>query len=84
MSQICMNYQRGTSMFYSNNITQPRFEKNNQITRFSSSKEGQKITIQKGTKTIWISKKINPAIPNFHKILVVNRGTRRLDVESIT
>lgn len=84
MSQICMNYQRGTSSFFSENTTQPRFEKNYQITRFSSSKKGQKITIQKGTKTMWISKKVNLAIPHCHKILIVNRGTRRLDVESIS
>ena len=80
MSQICMNYQRGTSRFYSENTTQPRFEKNNQITRFSSKKEGQKISVQRGTKSLWVSKKDNLAIPNCHKILVVNRGTKRLYV----
>ena len=80
MSKICMNNQRGTSRFYSDNMTQPRFEKNNQITRFSSKKEGQKISTQRGTKSLWISKKENLAIPNHYTMLVVNRGTRRLDV----
>jgi len=83
MSSISMNYQRGTSRFYSNNISQSRFEKNNQITRFSSSNEGKKISIQKGTKFLWVSKKENPAIHTVIKTLIVNRGTRRLDVEVI-
>lgn len=77
-----MNYQRGTSRVNSDNLSEPRFENNNQITRFSFEKKGQKISIQKGTKSLWVFKKENPAIPNTIKILVVDKGTRRLDVES--
>ncbi len=77
-----MNNQRGTSSFSSDNSVKWWFRKKNQVTRFSSLDEGQKITINKGTKTIQIIKNPIVGIPIYHKILVVNRGTQRLDLGS--
>jgi hypothetical protein len=54
--------------------------KKNQVTRFSDLKEGMKISINKGTKSMWISKKPFMGIPYEHNMIVVNRGTRRLKI----
>jgi hypothetical protein len=39
-----------------------------------------KISINKGTKSIWISKKPFMGISYEHNMIVVNRGTRRLKI----
>ena len=75
-----MNSQRGTSSFHSENVSHRRFEKKNQVTRFSDLKEGMKISINKGTKSMWISKKPYMGIPYEHNMIVVTRGTRRLKI----
>ena len=75
-----MNNSRGTSSFHSNGTSHRRFENENQVTRFSNLKDGMKISINKGTKSIWISKKPFTGIPYEHNIIVVNRGTRRLKI----
>jgi len=75
-----MNNQRGTSSFHSKDVSHRRFEKKNQVTRFSKSSEGMKISINKGTKSMWISKKPFMGIPYEHNMIVVNRGIRRLKI----
>ena len=72
------NHQRGTSSFYSDSISHRRFEKKNEVTRFSNSRDGVKILTNKGTRSMWISKKSFTGIPYENHILVVNRGTQRL------
>ena len=73
-----MNNQRGTSSYCSNNLLQKRFEKTNQITRFSYMPKGTKITTNRGTKSMWIIKKPLIGIPSQNKIIIINRGTQRL------
>ncbi len=78
MSLVLMNYCRGTKSFSSDKSHSNRFAKNNHMTRFS--KEGLKLTIQKGTKSHRITKKPKVGIPVSHKIIIVNKGTLRLNV----
>jgi len=52
-----MNNQRGTFSFPFDGISHRRFEKKNQVSRFSNLKEDMKISINKGTKSMWITKK---------------------------
>jgi hypothetical protein len=78
MSSIIMNCQRGTSSFYSNKKSHNRFKKKNQVTWFSKIREGMKISINRGTKSIHITKKPFLGIPHQQKIIVVNRGTKCL------
>ena len=78
MSLFFINSQRGTSSFYSENFENRRFQKDDLITRISRDMIGQKISIQKGTKTVRILKKPNPAIPHHQKIKIVNKGTKKL------
>ncbi|MCE2505326.1 MAG: hypothetical protein J4F36_02375 [Nitrosopumilaceae archaeon] len=78
MSLILMNNQRGTSSFSSNKFHNNRFAKNDHNTRFS--KEGLKLTIQKGTKSRRITKKPKVGIPISHRVIIVNRGTLRLNL----
>lgn len=73
-----MNYHRGTSSFSSEKTNDTRFEKNDHVTRFS--KEGLKLTIQKGTKSHRIIKKPKVGIPTFHRVIIVNKGTLRLNL----
>ena len=73
-----MNSCRGTSSFSSDKSHHNRFAKNDHVTRFS--KEGIKLTIQKGTKSHRITKKPKVGIPIFHKVIVVNKGTLRLNL----
>ena len=80
MSQVLMSNQRGTSSFHSDGISHRRFEKKNQVTRFSNLREGVKISINKGTKSMWISKKPLIGIPSETKVIIVNRGTQRLKI----
>lgn len=75
-----MNNQKGTTSFYSEGMAHRRFEKTNQMTRFSKFREGMKISINKGTKSMWISKKPFMGIPYEHKVIVLNKGTRRLEI----
>ena len=78
MTQFFINHQRGTSSFHSEDFENKWFQKDNLITRISRAMIGQKISIQKGTKTVRILKKQNPAIPNHQKIMIINKGTKRL------
>ncbi|AFS83597.1 hypothetical protein NSED_09035 [Candidatus Nitrosopumilus sediminis] len=78
MKLVLMNNQRGTSSYFSNNLSQKRFEKTNQITLFSYIPKGNKITTNRGTKSRWIIKKPLIGIPSRNKIIIVNRGTQRL------
>ncbi len=80
MSLILMSNQRGTSLFYSDGVSDRRFEKKNQVTQFSYYREGKKISINRGTKSIWITKKPFLGIPYENKVIIVNRGTRRLEI----
>ena len=73
-----MNYCRGTKSFSSNKSHNNRFAKNDHMTRFSN--EGLKLTIQKGTKSRRITKKPKVGIPIPHRIIIVNRGTLRLNL----
>jgi hypothetical protein len=73
-----MNCQRGTSSFHSTGLVANRFEKNDQITRFSVNGIGRKISINRGTKSIHITKKPFLGIPHQNRIIIVNRGTQRL------
>jgi len=64
-----MNNQRGTSSFSSNKFHNNRFAKNDHNnTRFS--KEGLKLTIQKGTKSRRITKKPKVGIPISHRVIM--------------
>ena len=78
MTHIIISYQRGTSSFHSEDFENKWFKKEHLITRISRVLVGQKISIQKGTKTVRILKKPNPAIPNHQKIMITNKGTQRL------
>ena len=78
MTQFFINHQRGTSSFHSEDFENKWFQKDNLITRISRAMIGQKISIQKGTKTVRILKKPNPAIPHHQKIKIVNKGTKKL------
>ena len=78
MSLILMNSSRGTSSFSSDKSHNNRFEKSDHNTRFS--KEGLKLTIQKGTKSRRVTKKPKVGIPISHKVIVVNKGTLRLNL----
>jgi len=75
-----MSDQRGTSSFYSDSVSDRRFEKKNQVTLFSFYIKGRKISINRGTKSIWIIKKPFLGIPYENKVILVNRGTRRLEI----
>ena len=55
-----------------------RFTKNDEITRFSN--KGLKLTIQKGTKSRRIAKRPKVGITISHRIIIVNRGTLRLNL----
>ena len=46
MSKICMNNQRGTSRFYSDNMTQPRFEKIIKSPDFRLKKKVKKLVLK--------------------------------------
>ena len=78
MSLILMNSSRGTSSFSSDKSHHNRFAKSDHNTRFS--KEGLKLTIQKGTKSRRVTKKPKVGIPISHKVIVVNKGTLRLNL----
>jgi hypothetical protein len=80
MSLTIRTHQRGTSSFSSDEMSHRRFQKKNQVTRFSKSREGMRISINKGTKSIWISKKPFMGIPYEHDWITVNRGTQRLKI----
>lgn len=73
-----MNNQRGTASFHSKESFKKWFGKKNTVTRFSSVDEGKKISINKGTKSVYITKKSFLGIPHQNKIIAVNRGTQRL------
>lgn len=75
---ILMSNQRGTSSFLFNGSFKKWFREKNSTTQIGSDGQGKKISINKGTKSIWIVKKSFIGIPHKNKILVVNRGTRRL------
>ncbi|QDI89028.1 hypothetical protein Nisw_05555 [Candidatus Nitrosopumilus sp. SW] len=78
MSLVLMNSCRGTKSFISDKSHHHRFVKNNHSTRLS--KEGLKLTIQKGTKSHRITQKPKVGIPVSHRIIIVNRGTLRLNL----
>ena len=78
MSLILMNHCRGTTSFRSDKSNSNRFTKNDHITRFS--KEGLKLTSHRGTKSSRITKKLKVGIPISHKVIVVNKGTLRLNL----
>lgn len=73
-----MNSCRGTKSFSSDKSHHNRFAKNDHTTRFS--KEGLKLTIQRGTSSHRISKKLKVGIPTSHRVIIVNKGTLRLNL----
>ncbi|KER06703.1 hypothetical protein AAA799E16_00420 [Marine Group I thaumarchaeote SCGC AAA799-E16] len=73
-----MNCCRGTRSFSSDKSHSNRFAKSDHMVRFS--KEGLKLTIQRGTKSHRTTKKPKVGIPISPKIIIVNRGTLRLNL----
>ena len=80
MSLILLSKARGTS---SKNSEVPKHRligKKNLLTKFSTLDESQKITINKGTKTRRISKAPQLGIPSSRRVMILNRGTSRLNL----
>ncbi|MFB5632811.1 MAG: hypothetical protein ACE5Q9_05755 [Nitrosopumilus sp.] len=80
MNLILMSKQRGTSSTSSEQPVNRLIGKRNNLTQFSTLDDCQKITIHKGTMTRRIIKKPQVAMISSPRIIIVNKGTSRLDL----
>ena len=84
MSSLRFSSNRGTSWYFSDDSTKNFVNNKNMISRISRNEDGEKIHVNKGTKVLRLVKKPFSGIPRTHRVLLLNKGTLRLEIPIIS